>query len=192
MCKKNIAYSCLTCKSEITLTNKEKSAGFCPECQTIDLEKMSTLLNKVDENQKQQVHNDIKLKEIEYPYKVKLIYEFKVFKNLISLLKGCGLPKFTDDLSVDKKDLASVFNDKPNSNIYLLTLDLRSFNELDLNKLNYSKVVLVFYIKKGTPISLITDLLDNFNTKDLSIDLIFGVEQEDILQQEQMVDIYYA
>ena len=192
MCKKNITYSCLSCKSEITLTSKEKSSGFCPECQTIDLEKMSTLLNEVDENQKQQVHNDIKLKEIEYSYKVKLIYEFKIFKNLISALKGCALPKFTDDLSVDKKDLASVFNDKPHSNIYLLTLDLRSFNELDLNKLNCSKVVLIFYIKKGTPISLVNDLLDNFSKKDLNINLIVGVEYENILQQEQMVDIYYA
>lgn len=192
MNERNINFSCLKCKCEITLPNDKSSLILCPECDKFDLKIMNILENDKNEESNHIDEDSLNLVEIKYPYDVKPIYEFKTFENLMELLKICGLPKLTDGIDIDRRDLAFHFNHKLNSNIHLLTLDFKTFNELDLDKLNCTHAVIIFYIQREISMNLIKDLLDNFSKKAPYIDLLSSFELDNILPQEQMIDIYYV
>lgn len=190
MKNKYTSFCCIKCKNEITIKNDEISANYCPECNFI-LEKIVSLLNS--DNNKPFEKKDIELKKINFYYDVKTIYETKIYSNLYSLLKESVIDE-NSDLNIGKSDLKQIFKDNINKNINLLTLDLKSFNEFDINKIEFSNIVVVFYIsRKKMAFDLIGDLLDNFDKK-LSLDtqLEYGLIFEDSMPQAQMVDIIYA
>ena len=186
MKNKYTSFCCIKCKNEITIKNDKISANYCPECNFI-LEKIVSLLNS--DNNKPFEKKDIELKKINFYYDVKPIYETKIYSNLHSLLKESLLDE-NSDLNIGKSDLKQIFKD----NINLLTLDLKSFNEFDISKIEFSNIVVVFYIsRKKMAFDLIGDLLDNFDKK-LSLDtqLEYGLIFEDSMPQAQMVDIIYT
>ena len=183
MKNKYISFCCIKCKNEITIKDDEFNIDYCPECNFI-LEKIASLLNS--DNSKIIKKKNIKLKEINFYYEPKPIFESKVYSNLGSLLK--------ESLLDEKSDLKEIFKDYKDKNINLLTLDLKSFDELDFNKIAFSNIVVVFYVlRENIAFDLIGSLLDNFGTK-LSLDtkLEYGLIFEDSIPEDQMVDIIYA
>ena len=190
MKNKYISFCCIKCKNEITIKDDEFNIDYCPECNFI-LEKIASLLNS--DNSKIIKKKNIKLKEINFYYEPKPIFESKVYSNLGSLLKESLLDE-KSDFNLGKSDLKEIFKDYKDKNINLLTLDLKSFDELDFNKIAFSNIVVVFYVlRENIAFDLIGSLLDNFGTK-LSLDtkLEYGLIFEDSVPENQMVDIIYT
>lgn len=190
MKNKYIFFCCIKCKNEITIKDDEFNIDYCPECNFI-LEKIASLLNS--DNSKIIKKKNIKLKEINFYYEPKPIFESKVYSNLGSLLKESLLDE-KSDFNLGKSDLKELFKDYKDKNINLLTLDLKSFDELDFNKIAFSNIVVVFYVlRENIAFDLIGSLLDNFVTKlSLHTKLEYGLIFEDSVAKNQMVDIIYA
>jgi hypothetical protein len=190
MKNKYISFCCIKCKNEITIKNDGFNIDYCPECNFI-VEKIFLILNS--DNTKAIKKKDIEQKEIKFYYEPKPIFESKVYSNLDSLLKESLLDE-KSDFNLGKSDLKQIFKDNIDKNINLLTLDLKSFNELDFNKIEFSNIVVIFYVlRENIAFDLIGNLLDNFGTKlSLHTKLEYGLIFEDSIPKAQMVDIIYA